>query len=116
MLPASERLRSNSEFQQVYQEGRSFPEGVVVLYLLRMPDLTVRQAGFSVSKKLGNAVMRNVVKRRLREAYRQHLPALPHGYRAIFVARRSAAEADFAKVERSVKRALEKAGLLADMV
>lgn len=116
MLPAAERLRSNAEFKQVYEEGRSYPEGMVVLYLLRVPDLTVRQAGFSVSKKLGKAVARNLIKRRLREAYRALLPQLPGGYRAVFVARRSAAEADYAKVERSVRRALEKAGLLGSVV
>lgn len=116
MLPSPERLRSNAEFQQVYKEGTSFTEGQVVLYLLRIDDLSVRQIGFSVSKKLGKAVVRNKIKRRLREVYRHMLPELPHGYRAIVVARRSAAEAEYKQLERSVRGVLAKAGLLSNVV
>lgn len=116
MLPALERLCSNAEFQQVYHEGKSFAEGMVVLYLLRVPDPAVRQVGFSVSKKLGKAVVRNTVKRRMREAYRALLPELPTGFQAIFVARRTAADADFSKISRSLRGALKKAGILPDMV
>ena len=116
MLPTPERLRANREFQEVYKQGKSFAEGMVVLYLLKKPDSTIRQAGFSVSKKLGSAVVRNHVKRRLRESYHLLLPRLPVGYQAIFVARKSAAEADFGQLDRSMRKVLAKAGLLADVV
>jgi ribonuclease P protein component len=116
MLPQPERLRSNQEFQRVYQGGESFVEGLVVLYLLRLPDEPVRQAGFSVSKKLGNAVVRNRTKRRLRDSYHQALPALPRGYAAVFVARKAAAGADFAALDRAMRKVLARAGLLTDMV
>lgn len=112
MLPQPERLRSNQEFQRVYQGGESFVEGLVVLYLLRLPDEPVRQAGFSVSKKLGKAVTRNVVKRRLREAYKACLPALPRGYAAVFVARKAAAEAEFPALEKAMRKVLARAGLV----
>jgi ribonuclease P protein component len=111
MLPSPERLRSNQEFQRVYKGGESFVEGLVVLYLLRVPDEPVRQVGFSVSKKLGNAVVRNVVKRRLREAYKAALPDLPRGYQAVFVARKASAEADYAAIERAMRKVLARAGL-----
>jgi ribonuclease P protein component len=116
MLPASERLRSNREFQQVYKQGVSFAEGQVVLYLLRLPGSEGRQVGFSVSKKLGGAVTRNLVKRRLRECYKALLPQLPPGYQAIVVARRSAASAEYAQLAGSLRGALVRSGLLADMV
>ena len=114
MLPAPERLRTNDQFQRVYKRGESFVEGLVVLYLLRLPDEPVRHAGFSVSKKLGNAVVRNHVKRRLRESYHLLLPQLPRGYEAIFVARRGAAGADFAALDQAVRKVLTRAGLLQD--
>lgn len=111
MLPIPERLRSNAEFQRVYKGGESFVEGLVVLYLLRMPDEPVRQAGFSVSKKLGNAVIRNRVKRRLRDAYQRCLAELPSGYAAIFVARKAAAVADYEELERAMHKVLARAKL-----
>lgn len=116
MLPLEERLRANAQFQAVYKQGTSFADGAVVLYCLRLEDPTVRQAGFSVSKKVGGAVVRNHVKRRLRDAYRQMLPQLPGGLALVFVARKSSAEADYEKLEKSVRGALTKAGLLRDMV
>lgn len=116
MLPAPERLRRNTEFQRLYRQGTSYSEGILVLHLLRLPDADVRQAGFSVSKKLGGAVVRNRVKRRLREAYRQVLPLLPRGYQLVLTARRGAADADYEKLSRAVRSALARAGLLVDMV
>lgn len=112
MLPQPERLRTNAEFQRVYKGGESFVEGLVVLYLLRLPDEPVRQAGFSVSKKLGKATVRNLVKRRLRDSYHALLPTLPRGYAAVFVARKAASEADFAALERAMRKVLAKAGLI----
>jgi ribonuclease P protein component len=112
LLPASERLRANAEFQRVYKAGTSFVEGLVVLYLERIPEATSRQAGFSVSKKLGNAVTRNRVKRRLRDAYHHRLPALPPGYAAVFVARKAAADASFEALDKAMNKVLTKAGLL----
>ena len=116
MLPLEERLRANTQFQTVYQQGTSFADGAVVLYCLRLEDPNLRQAGFSVSKKVGGAVVRNAVKRRMREAYRGLLPRLPRGIALVFVARRSAAEADYGKIEKSVQGALTKAALLQDVV
>ena len=110
MLPAPERLRANAEFQRVYKQGESFVEGLVVLYLLRTPDSPARQAGFSVSKKLGNAVVRNRTKRRLRDAYQRLLPGGTSGFQAVFVARKAAAEAPYEDLERAMRKVLARAG------
>ena len=61
------RLRKNKQFQYVYHKGRSCASREIVLLYIRASRL---QVGFSVSRKVGNSVMRNRVKRRLREAYR----------------------------------------------
>jgi ribonuclease P protein component len=111
MLPAPERLRANAEFQRVYKQGQSFAEGLVVLYLLRTPDSPTRQAGFSVSKKLGNAVIRNRTKRRLRDAYHRLLPELPTGFAAVFVARKAAADQPYEALERAMRKVLARAGI-----
>ena len=117
MLPAAERLRANPLFKQVFHEGRSFAEPLVVLHLLRLPDSPEkREFGFSVSKKVGNAVVRNRVRRRLREAARALGTELPRGFRAVIVARPRAAAAGYQDLALSLRRALERAGLLGDGV
>ena len=114
MLPACERLRANPLFKQVFHEGRSYAEPLLVLHLLKLPDSPERrEAGFSVSKKVGNAVVRNRVRRRLREAMRALLPELPRGVRLVVVARGRAAEAPYAELAAALRRACERAGLLA---
>jgi ribonuclease P protein component len=112
MLPLAERLRANAQFQQVFREGRSYAEGPLVLNVRQVPDAG-RRCGFSVSKKVGKAVTRNQVKRRLRAAYRALLPELPRGYEAVVVARSSAATADYAALAGALRRAFQRAAMVA---
>ena len=84
------RLRKNRQFQYVYRKGKSCACHELVLLHVRSARL---QAGFSVSRKIGNSVVRNRVKRRLREKFRALLPLLKPGLYVV-VAREAAAEAD----------------------
>ncbi len=100
------RLTSSKDFAAVRSRGRSWSDGLLVLGA-RRNSLDVSRVGFSVGKRNGNAVVRNRLKRRLREAVRK-VP-LREGFDVVLVARRGAASADFEGLCRSVKRLSERA-------
>ena len=102
------RLKKNRAFQYVYRRGHSAACRDLVMLFARGRELKV---GFSVSKKVGNAVTRNRVKRRLRECFRPYLGDVKPGL-YIIVARPSAAEATFQSLQRDVRYLLKKQGAL----
>lgn len=93
MLPRHERLRRRKDFVSCYNEGKMYAQAHLVMYV--RPQASGRRFGFVVGKKVGKAVVRNKVKRRLRAACRECLPYLKSGFDAVFVARKGAAEADY---------------------
>ena len=100
-------LGRNKNFQYVYRRGKSFPSKFLVLVYLKARDVKV---GFSVSSKVGNSVVRNRVRRIIREDFRMQRPGLPGG-RYIFVARTVAARATHLELTREMNYLLRKAGL-----
>ncbi len=117
MLPAEQRLRKNEDFRVVYKRGRSHVGELAVLYVLRRadnPDGTQsRRIGFVVSKKQGDAVVRNRIKRRLREAVRLALPLLREGpFDMIFVGRSRLKDALWPEVQAAVAELFRRAKLL----
>ncbi len=113
MLPKQQRLRSSREFRRVYTRGRSCVHPLCVLYVLPTGG-EGRRVGFSVSKKLGKAVVRNTVKRRLREVCRLRMEALRPGFDAVFVARVPAQGAPLAALQQAADDLFRRARLLAD--
>ena len=101
-------LTSKAQFDAVYQDGRSWAGKMAVLKA-RPNGLDLSRYGFTVSRRVGKAVVRNRVKRLLREILRQ-TPLQP-GWDIIFIARGQAAEADFAIIGKSVRGLLYRAGL-----
>ncbi len=87
-----ERLRHSSDFQRTFQQGRKLVTSLFVVYILanRQP---CSRFGLAVSKRVGKAVVRNFVKRRLRELFRQHKFLLDPPADVVVVARREAAQA-----------------------
>ncbi|MFN8497236.1 MAG: ribonuclease P protein component [Anaerolineae bacterium] len=95
------RLRANQDFQRVRREGRSWSSPLAVL--IAAPNAADHtRFGFAVGKRIGNAVTRNRVKRRLREAVRLHGAAVAPGWDLVFVAREPIREATFGDIESAV--------------
>lgn len=108
MLAIDERLRANRDFRRAYSRGRSFVHDLMVLYVLRRQGddcrtISGRRIGFVVSKKQGGAVVRNRIKRRMREAVRQRIDELPSGpFDLVFVGRARLKAATWPSVESAV--------------
>ncbi len=105
------RLKSKKSFQVVYNKGRSVVDGMSVFYLLPKQGEDIK-IGMAVGKKLGCAVVRNRMKRLMREVFRLHKPELKKGYHIVWVARRKLAKADFKTFERVFLRLAKRAALL----
>lgn len=107
------RLRHNREYRAVYRTGKSVANRAIVVYFARNRLNTIR-AGFSVSKKIGKSVVRNRVRRLIKEAFRLHIDDIKPGYDIIFIARTGHKELKYADIERSVMDVLKRAGLYVD--
>jgi ribonuclease P protein component len=106
-----ERLTRRKDFETVYSEGRLWSNNLVVLRAL--PNgLGSNRYGFAVGRRLGGAVVRNRVKRRLREVVR--LTPTKEGWDMVFIARQAAAEADYHTLGRAMEELLARAKLLAN--
>jgi ribonuclease P protein component len=102
-LRFSESLKKNHEFRRLYAKGRSSASRFMVVYC-RENRRGVNRVGFTVSSKLGGAVARNRMRRRLREVYRLNEPTLAPGFDIVVVARHSTAEAPFGELSRDFVR------------
>lgn len=105
-------LKENAVFRRLYHRGHSAGSRYLVVYC-RPNGTGTSRLGFTVSTKLGHAVVRNRVRRRLREIYRSTEPTLKSGYDIVVVARSAAIEADFALLERNFAHLCGKLEMLA---
>lgn len=105
------RLREASRFQQVRREGRCWAGRLMVLCALPN-DLAWSRFGFSVSKRIGKAVVRNRVRRRMREAIRLHQQEIVEGWDIVLIARAPIREANFHQIEQMSQSLLARAHLL----
>lgn len=86
MMKFSDSLKKNRDFQNVYQNGRSYANKYLVMYVLKN-NLGTNRIGISVSKKVGNSVVRHRLTRLVREIYRLHEEMFNSGLDIVVVAR-----------------------------
>jgi len=104
-------LKENHLFRRAYHRGKTAADGRLALYV-RRNGRKGNRLGFTVSTKLGHAVVRNRVRRRLREIYRLNEGRLISGADVVVVARARAASSDYRQLEKSFLRLADKLGLL----
>jgi ribonuclease P protein component len=104
-------LKKNSDFRRLYAKGKSAASSCLVIYC-RKNRLDHNRTGYTVSTKLGHAVVRNRVRRRLREIVRLNDAAVKPGFDLVIVARSRAVGAEYRRLEQSYLKLCGKLGLL----
>ena len=107
----SKSLKLNHLFRRLYHKGKSAAGKYLVIYC-RRNGTQENRIGLTVSAKLGHAVVRNRVRRRLREIYRLHESQFQPGWDIVVVARSRAVDAPYQKLERAYLSQADKLGLL----
>jgi ribonuclease P protein component len=99
-FPSSLRVRKRREFLRVQERGRKVTSGPLVALALANGTATTR-LGLTVSTRVGGAVIRSRIRRRLREVFRRRRGELPTGIDLVLIARASAAESDYEALARA---------------
>ena len=103
-------LKNNKDFQKVYGKGISKADRFLVVYILEN-GLEKNRLGISVSKKVGNSVVRHRLTRLIRESYRLNCNNVNLGYDIVVIARVSAKDKSFKEIENSLVYLLKKHGI-----
>ena len=111
MLARHLRLKRPQDFQRIRDRGRHLHGGLVSLNILGN-DLPHNRFGFVISRKVGNAVVRNRVKRRLRAAVHSGLNKLAGGFDIVVIGHAAAATASYHELDARLMDLFQKAGLL----
>lgn len=104
-------MKNNYEFRRLYAKGKNVATPTLVVYC-RCSNRDFNQIGFTVGTKLGNAVTRNRVRRKLREIYRLNEDKLLKGLDIVVVARVKSRCVDYAQLEKDYLFACGKLGIL----
>ncbi|USG65802.1 ribonuclease P protein component [Brevibacillus ruminantium] len=108
----SHRLKKNEQFQEVFQKGSSAANKQFVLYSAKQEGQAAFRAGISVSKKIGNAVTRNRVKRMIREALSRLEREIPPELDVVVIARPGVEEMSVDAIEQSLVHVMKRAKVL----
>ncbi len=97
----SESLKKNGDFQRVYRYGKSYADKYLVLYILKR-DSQRNRLGISVSKKVGNSVVRHRIGRLIRESYRKNEEKFLPGMDLVVIARQAANGRTYQEIESAL--------------
>ncbi|MGI6118879.1 MAG: ribonuclease P protein component [Bilifractor sp.] len=109
----SESLKKSADFRMVYRTGKSLANRYLVMYV-RKNGLMRNRIGISVSKKVGNSVVRHHLTRLVRESYRLSEELYPVGYDLVVIARTSAKDCTYFEIDRAMRQLAVRHHLLED--
>ena len=112
-FPKARRITTSSEFARVKESGRAQRGRLLLLSVLNVSDENLFRAGFVTWRALGGAVVRNRVRRRLREIVRKHQRQMISGIWIVTIARANAAAASYHELEAEWLRLAKRASILA---
>lgn len=107
-FPKSSRILKAAEFRRTYDKGLRISGPYFTAFCLKLPDAEGPRVGLTTPRALGNAVVRNRIKRRLRECVRKELWRVPAGWRIVINPRRSLAATPMAALQREIERLFER--------
>ena len=107
----SESLKKTRDFHNVYENGKSYADKFLVLYVWKN-ESSCNRLGISCSKKIGNSVVRHRFARLVRESYRLHEEMFNSGLDIVVVARTCARDAEYSDIERSLLSLAGKARIM----
>lgn len=107
----TDTLKKNYEFRRLYKKGKSAVTPYLVLYV-RQTGRDTNRIGVTVSNKIGKAVVRNKIRRRLREIYRLNETQFQPGWDLVVVARTRAMTAEYAKLQSAYLALAARLGVL----
>jgi len=107
-----QRVKKNAEFQKIFKRGKSFANRQFVVYLLPKEGQEEFRVGLSVSKKVGNAVVRNQIKRYIRQSFLEMKDEVNPTMDYVIIARNQAASLDFHETKKSLQHVLKVAKIL----
>lgn len=111
-LPRARRVRRTRDYGAVRQQGASWTGRLLILAALPLPDEPHARFGFTVTKRLGNAVVRNLIRRRLAAIAAEQLPQITKPHLIVTIPRHGAASAEFETLKREWSKLARRAGLL----
>lgn len=106
-----QRLKSNREFRNVYDTGKSFANKYLVVFFVKN-NLDNNRVGVATTKKIGNSVVRNKIRRRIKESYRLNINKVKQGYDIVFLSRVNAKNANYKEIESALLHLVKISGLL----
>ncbi len=107
----SESLKKNGQFREVYKKGKSYANKYLVIYVLEN-NQDKNYLGISVSKKVGNSIVRHRLARLIRESYRLHEDMFNSGLNIVVIARKSAASISYHEMESALLHLLKLHGVM----
>ncbi|PYJ64033.1 MAG: ribonuclease P protein component [Verrucomicrobia bacterium] len=111
-FPKDRRLTRASEYERAKRDGFTRRGKLLMLNVVPIENSGPCRAGFVTSRRIGGAVVRNRVRRRLREIVRQHQHELREGFWIVLVARRDAADVNYGALEHEWLRLAKRASIL----